>query len=610
MKMRIILGVWLAALIPGVAAGAQAPASAAVQGRRAALLRDAVRTPFPKPACDGGNKACVNGQITLALALLASGDRAGVDQANLALGEALAAIRQVAAGPAADDVGEDAGDPVDSFYFVKAALLYRMARLYGPSALGGNGRLSPQVADGIVAAFRSWSGRSCPAAISAPAQMWSLWKSENHDAQRSGACWAAADLLRRDPRSARLPSPDGTRPADQAARWTRYLVAYLTERAHRGTVELYSYTYSPYFLSPIYNYADFSDDPSLRRAATSFLDLWWTHWAEEQVGGCYGGAQNRDYPEFVGRCMMSPVVWMYFGVGDKGHDTPGYAAEIASGYAPPSAARALVADPARRGSYETFAHSPGLLSGAGPKGTVSPSPAILRITYVTPGFVAGMPVVTRAPATAWNLGAVQNLRASVVMAGADQNIVFQPMSAGRGRSGYNGLWGLQSRGTQVLALAPPPYSKNTDMLRVFIGKGLRTTRSDGWLFAEGTAFTAIRPLAGGLRPDPDGGWLDFDQPRAPVVVQTSPRSAYPSLEAFRRAVMAMPISGGGARVTVQGLDGARRIDFSADGTSAGLIGGRPVDPRAGGPTAGPVVKSAGPDAPIYIGASIAFPAAR
>ena len=600
MIVRLLAILGLSAALAGSAACSQTGSGAAagsVQQRRTVLLRGEVAAPFPSPVCGGGNPNCINGQLTQALAMLSLGDRASAAAANAEIAQAvdgMAGDVQAAARLSAQEADDAPSETARSFHFVRAGLLHRMMRTYGPAPFGGDGTLTAPVAESILRSFQLWSAGNCRVA-DADGTVWRIWKSENHDVQRTGACWAAADLMRRVPRYAATAYPDGSRPAEQYARWSQYVVRYLGERTHHGTLEYFSPTYTAYSLSPVYGWADLSDDPGLRQAARAYLDQWWTQWAQESVRGCYGASANRAYPKEVRLCAMGPVAWMYFGQGEQGRDAPGIAAALSSGYLPPRLAVELVGDPARRGSYEVFARSPGLLGDGGSRSSLSAAPAILRIGYVTPTFVVGTPVVARLPSTAWNLGAVQNQRAVVTMAGRDQLIAFEPAAAGRG-SAYNGLWGLQSRGTQVLALAPPSFSRNVQTLRMFVGSGLTATTRGGWTFFEGAAWCAVKPLVGGMHPDPgDAGWQLFDSPNEPIVVQGAELlTLAPSLAAFQDAVLKMPISGGGGQVTVQGLDGADRIEFSTDPRRLGQVGGRIIDPRAAGPAlVGPFARVAG-----------------
>ena len=583
---------------------AQPPAS---RTRQTALLQQEVARPFPSPNCDEAPRAgsCILGELTLASAELEIG---GADAAaNQLLRDALIRIQPTLAttNQPSEEGGEDR-PTAQSFHFVQAGLLYRALRNYGPRA-GAGGTLAADVVQGIRGAFRIWAASNCALSDADSAHIWTPRLSENHDVQFTGACWAAADLAQEVPTSAPQ-YRDGSSATDQYARWTAFARAYLRARAQFGTLEYFSPTYAPYSLSPIYNYFDFARDPGLRQAAKSYLDQWWIEWAQAEIDGRYGGAENRAYPKAVDFSPMQAVAWSYFGVGEQGRDNPALAAALASTYRPPALAARLVANPQARGSYIALARSPGLLSAPGrSKWAVTPDAAVLRIAYVTPSFVASTPVVAREPANAWNLGAVQNEQAGVVMAGGrGARITIEATAQSRG-STYNALWGLQSLGTQVVALAPSPFSRNVSGLRVYVGPALQRTDVNGWLILQGSAFSALKAVRGDLQPDPsDSNWLVASDPTAPVILQTSPIGRYRSIEAFETAVSAMPVRFGNGDIEVDGLDGAQPIRLDLHSTATGTIGGVAVDPRSGDRLKSPYLTEpvAGGSIQIHDGAAV------
>jgi hypothetical protein len=83
----------------------------------------------------------------------------------------------------------------------------------------------------------------------------------------------------------------------------------------------------------------------------------------------------------------------------------------------------------------------------------------------------------------------------------------------------------------------PPNDKSQASMRVWFGKPVRRTEQDGWIFAQGEAYAAVRPTTGGWRWDSEEpAWMIPDDPHAAIVIQAASRADFPDLAAFEAAV--------------------------------------------------------------------------
>ncbi len=500
--------------------------------------------------------------------------------------------------------GEGGGQP---FHFMRSGILYRLIRYFGSAGSKAKGRLTAANESTIDAVFWDWANSDCRLSDTGAAHIWTPWGSENHDAQHDATCWEAADIFRQKPEYAGRTYDDHSSPSEQYARWTAYLKTYLRERARWGLVEYFSPTYAHYTLENIYTYADFSEDGALRTLAHSFLDLWWAEWAQEQVDGVFGGTATRVYAKTIPNGYAGQGLgWMYFGKAGNADDGrgPGIFPETMSGYVPAPVIADIALDMAGRGSFEVDAHAPGLAAEAGCRNvggmmkgahqcTVNPSANVIRRTaYVTPQYVLGSPIVAKLPAQQWFAGSSQDRDAGLIMAGGDPRarITIFPLAIAGGGKHYDGIWAVQSKATQLVEAAPPPFGKNIAAMRVWFGAPLTKVESNGWVFVRGAAYAAVRPASGGYHWDAqDPGWLVADNAASPVIIQAATTDEYPNFTAFQTAVQNAQLSVNGDGVEFAGLDGAGRVAL-ADGV--GRINGVVVDIAFGASLRSPFVNQA------------------
>lgn len=602
----------VAACLPAIAFGSSLSDSdiarvyGQIEQRRIAILANEIGSPFPNPVCGraSGPDPCVLGQLNLALAQFYLGRNASeIAAANAEIASAVAAIPQAPAFKAnAPDLANlpEKGEASDEFHFQKAGFLYRIVKLFGADGLRARERLSQTNESAIKALFWDWAKDDCRLIDADPRNIWSPWKSENHDAQLDVACWSAAELLKSLPQYADQRYGDGSLASAQYARWTAYLETYLRARARYGLIEYFSPTYAVYTLAPVYNLADFSSDAALKKDAHGFLDLWWSEWAEEQTGGNFGGAQTRTYSKTIADgTPMRGAAWLYFGIGGSAQDgrPPGLTAANTSSYAPAPVTADIALDPVGRGTYEVMTAAPGLLadnvspSGAGRKFVVDPTKAgVLRVATVTPDFVLGSADVAKLPADRWIPASSQNRWAGLVMADNPRSRVVVRPQADKGESNYNALWSIQHGGTLIVQEAPPPYGKNVGDMRVWFGSSLSRTERDGWVFVDGAVYAAVRPVSGGYRWDGESpGWLVLNDRASPIILHAARRGAYLDLAAFETAVLADKVDQAGDALNVQVLGSADSLTWYPKSARAGVINGAPPSLAAGVPIRSPFI---------------------
>jgi hypothetical protein len=564
-----------------------------IETRRMAIMQAEADNPFPSPVCDNtkAGEHCLLGKINQGMALFyVARSPKDIAIANEEMRDVAAALPQAFGFSEENQDEEEAASPGrdwEPFHFMRAGILYRIVRNFGADGNLAHARLTSANEAAIDALFQNWASGNCRIADTNPDHLWTPWKSENHDAQHDATCWEAASLFHQSPQYSGMRYEDGSSPAMQYERWTAYLKTYIRARGRWGLIEFFSPTYAKYTLGNIYNYADFSDDPELKRLAKEFLDLWWAEWAQEQVHGIFGGAQTRVYVEAIAEgSPIKGVSWMYFGENGTAKDgrEPGYSQAIASAYVPPPVVVDLALDVAGRGSYDVFARAPGLLAPGGRRSgkgnslfTLDPGePSVLRVAHVTPDFISSSALTARRPFKDWIPDSVQNRPASVTLTDDPQARIVVSPEGTKNPKNYNAVWALQSKATQIVQETQPPYGKNTGDMRIWFGAPLTKVERGGWVFAQGSAYVALHPAFGGYHWD-GNNWLVLNDQASPVVIQAAPKADYPDFASFQTAVLNAPLEVHGGSLTFRGLDGAGQLTWRSSPDDLGEINGVPVE---------------------------------
>jgi hypothetical protein len=529
--------VTLPLIFDGWVASASIPGASSAQ-RATILLHKEMEDPVPGIICKRADRdPCDYGKLYHVLATLyVDGNDGGRLDAEIMSAMPLLAKGLGDALPAMDDE-RSPEERSQAFHFERAGLLYKIVRLFGANGSRTPHAISLETERAILLLFEHWGRSHCGIADTDTNATWRIWGSENHHAQLISSCWQAADLLRRA-RSAAFRYSDGSTAQRQYQQWTAYIIKYLGQRARFGLLEYGSPTYAAYSLAPIYDYGQFSSDPLLKKTAISFLDLWWAQWAAQQIDGNFGASMARVYPKALKNgSPMRGIAWVYFGLGQPPRQTAALSSALVSDYRPPSIVEKIATSSDRR-SYSILSTAPGRL--ARPKQglwfTVDPlKPAVLRTTYVAPGFVMGTATMPQLPFSQWAGASSQNRWSGVVLTGPGEARIVAYVAARRGITTYNGSIGVQSEGALLVKALGPPLAANSSALRISFGSGIDRVEQDGWVLVEGSAYVAVRPAQGGYRWDPqDRDVMIPNDPTTPVVIQAASKVGLGNLEDFIR----------------------------------------------------------------------------
>lgn len=559
----------------GVALGADTDTIAA---RRTAMLQYGVEHPWPSPECRINQpSACFWGKLSLALASLqfksdspqaaakVDGTAGGVSQliSDVIDLQSKALDKDDENGAASKENEKADGIGVPSFHFLTAALLHRIVFQFGPAQFGGSGRVDMATTQRIVALFAEWASRNCLIADAQPDMVWQPWGSENHDLQRTYACWASADLLVLNRQGGSFTYKDGSTADAQLENWTRFFDAYLRARAvNGGFIEFFSPTYVKYDLSVIYNLHDSSRNAELKSLAGSFAALWWAMWGQEQVGSAHGGSKARRY-DSVKRAQFldGGIAWLYTGAGvaQDTIDHPAFLPLLVSDYRPPQLVLNLITQAASQAPYEVWTRELALSGGPTKPRRYNAAQSldgVARYIYVAPGFIMGTVLAGRMPSERLMAISSQNRWSGVTMLGRSQNVVFARPTPKRGRSTYNAMTGVQKFGTQIVQALAPPDGRNVGDMVISFSRKMDLVEKGGWIFAADSAYIAARPAFGDYQLNRESGAARLSETYAPVIIQASPRSAFPTFEAFQSAVLAAKLNVTSEAVTFGGLDKA------------------------------------------------------
>jgi hypothetical protein len=587
LPIRVVLAATLCALsVLLVEPRANADARSDADARRAELLvREAVH-PFPDSVCTRPVKAsapCISGELSQALALLYL-DRSPQD---LERGNELVAdaVHRIPTLPGFGDADGLRHLYADEFHFGVGPQLYRIDALFGPGSGPFANRLALQSGRAAARVFYAWARTSCTLADADPTTVWDIYGSENHEAMANGTCWGAAEILSRDPAERDLRYADGSTPAQQLTAWSRFIETYIAERARRGMlVEFGSPSYAQGTLQNFYGYYDFARDPTLKRLAGEFLNLWWADWAQAELGGVQGGSKTRVYPvrAIDGNGAGDGPSYCYFGLAPlRGSPAPGAVMTLTSTFRPDPAVVDLAVQP--RGAYVAEARAPGLARTIqwdrkrGGLFKMDAGDGIVRYTYVTDEFTMGTSLLTRLPLSAWAAISSQNRWNGVTLGSVPGAIVFALPKAAQ--KTYNAEWGVQDKATQIVQKIPAPLSAGTGPMQIFVARRLTREERGGWIFASnGSAYVALRPVRGQYAWETrDSRFADLTDDTAPVIVQAGDHGTYQTLAQFEAAVLNMPIRATADIVHVRGLYGARELQFFPGGGSLPRVNGREID---------------------------------
>lgn len=502
----------------------------AATARMSAELARQVSDPFPPPNDPGDLDQYTWGKLGQALAILYL-DK-GTAEANTLIREACVAFRT-----------DDGSLKMPEGFHWQGNLLFRIYALFSSRSGFQPGKLEPEVEAAIAALFWDYASATSVVEEAKTTDYWKIWGSENHHLMRASTLWSAAAVLRDDPAFRNRRFADGELPEAHYQAWTKYFTAYLREHFGKGLwMESASPTYLKYSLQGLYNFNDFASDDALREAATASLDLQWTAWTLEQVGGMRGGAKARSYSGTsstdANKDSSNGLAWYYFGLGPiRETRHPSFLCALTSGYRPPEELDALLDQSPPRADAEQFvSRTVGrarLGSGEEKVENVAEdhfyfldpdAPGLFRTTFRTPEFVMGSFYLEALPHGLWSALVSQNHWNGLLLPGRpDAMIHIRTDGEGSDRSTYNGQRAVQNGGTMMIqGLARTSLGKYIWPLSVHIPAWMPREEEEGWMFLNlKTVFVAIRSTVGGWK-EREPGVLTVENRAAPIVLQAAP----------------------------------------------------------------------------------------
>src|ERR1051326_807062 len=341
----------------------------------------------------------------------------------------------------------------------------------------------------------------------------------------------------------------------------------------RGQGEYDSPHYMGVYLLPMSYLAAWAKDPSMKKRATMMLDYLIADYAAENLDGIYVGAHARVYDRQVlekWSNVSSDFGWVWFGLGHP-MDTPGgyiiyYL--LASAYQPPEILRHIATDRTQpythyerkrtrnRWRFHDELHGP-----------------VYKTTYVRREYAVSsdqggtlQPIQEHSWDVTWAVPDPRGVENTFFTLNPHSSVhelqtyftfgpdvaVAEVVSSKKsydspdkflGGSPYEKIFQDQD---SVIVLYDIPREARFPHINGFFSKDLAEIKEDpsGWLFMRGgEALIACHPLQPYVWKPIEGGGKRLFSPylKNGIIVQVAAASEYPNLEAFRSAILALPL---------------------------------------------------------------------
>lgn len=328
------------------------------------------------------------------------------------------------------------------------------------------------------------------------------------------------------------------------------------------------------YLLPLSYLAAWADDPNMRRRARLMLDWVIADFAVENLNGVYVGAHARTDDKQVlekWNGVSSDFAWLLFGLG---HPLPGYSYygffyAASSAYQPPEVIRRIAADRSR-----DYVHKERKRTRHRWRFTDVRNAPVYKTTYMRAGYAVSsdqggilQPIQQHSWDVTWDVPDPRGVHNTIFSlhpysSTHELQMYFTGMpdfiteAVVRSKKTYDSpdkfLGGspfeqiVQDRDT-VIALYQIPPGTRFPHINGFFSKDLANVEEhpSGWIFAQGgRAWLAYRPLAPyQWRPIQEGGRRLFSPHlKNGTIVQAASTAEFPSLDAFRRAILALPLT--------------------------------------------------------------------
>lgn len=439
---------------------------------------------------------------------------------------------------------------------------------------------------------------------------------ENHWLLYYTSMYLMAQLWPGEPGEAWFTGKSSAENQREAAAWIDSWIRLTTSR---GQGEYDCTHYIGVFLLPMSYLAAWADDPVMKKRATMMIEYLIADYAAENLNGIYVGSHARTDDKMVvekWHSVAGDFGYLLFGLGPKPEPISGYALyyALASAYKPPEILRRIATDRSRpythyerkrtrnRWRFHDELHGP-----------------VYKTTYVRPEYAVGsdqggilQPIQQHSWDVTWAVDDPRGVHNTFFTLHPYSSLYelqtyftfgpdFGTEEVVRSKRTYDSpdklLGGspfekiMQDEDT-VIVLYEIPKGTRFPHINGFLSKDLSDVVEDssGWIFLRGgKALIAARPLQPYVfQPIQDGGRRLFSPYlNNGVVVQVAAASEFTGLDAFRQAILALPLEfhlEPRPSVRFQSLRG-RRLEFTYGETPR--IDGRPLDydswPLFGGP---------------------------
>ena len=393
---------------------------------------------------------------------------------------------------------------------------------------------------------------------------------------------------------------NGKSSAENMAEARSYLEHWMDIATSYGQGEYDSPNYIEEYLIGLGLLSGWAKDDAFRHRAHMMIDYILYDYVVESLDGYYGGAHSRMYPRQIVAPGLTPsmaVSWLLFGFGE--HQASGTVQILAlSGYRPPPILERIARDRGQPYVERELKRTRWRLRNAGPEsfaiGDKRTAP-VYKYSYVDPDFILGssqggllQPIqqqtwsliwrtdlpVTKAANTFFGVQPYSSPVEGTMFFGGDWDTLTDFIA--RSKLDYDTPDKLPSgspfeqvyqHGAALVALYDIPEGTRFPLVTMFFSRDLTHTDEDasGWIFAQGgPAYIAYRPFAPGEWKPSDwthlfasgrAGWVgtgfaDWGTGhrcyvsgalKNGYVVQVAPARDFPSYEAFKAAIRALPL---------------------------------------------------------------------
>lgn len=439
---------------------------------------------------------------------------------------------------------------------------------------------------------------------------------ENHWLMYYASLYLMAQLWPDEPGTEWYTGKSSAENLREAKEWIESWVKLTTTR---GQGEYDSPHYMAMFLIPVSYLAAWAKDPAMKKRMEMMLDYLIADYAAENLDGLYVSAHSRVYERALlekWASVSGDFGWLLFGLGHPPEPISGYAMYylVASGYEPPEVLKLIATDRSQpythyerkrtrnRWRFYDELHGPvykttyirreyAVASDQG--GVLQP------IQQHSWGVTWAVPDPRGVQNTLFTLHPYSGLRElqtyfTFAPDGAAEEVVrskptYDSPDKLLGGSPYERIF--QNEDTVIVLYNIPPRTR-FEHINGFFSKDLADVREDasGWIFARGgEALIACRPLQPYLWKPIAGGGRRLYSPylQNGAIVQVAAASGFSGMDAFRRAILALPLETHlepAPSVRFRSLRG-RDLEFAWGKTPA--VNGKPLDyaawPLFGGP---------------------------